>query len=47
MSSAQETFLANNTLTCVLRLCLGKETTVELRNEAFVSGRVVDVSAGI
>ena len=43
MSSAKETHLMPNTLAYVVRMCLGKVTTVELRNEAHVTGRVIDV----
>lgn len=43
MKSALETHLLHNNLSCVVRLCVGKETTVELRNEAFVTGRVIEV----
>ena len=42
-SSNHEKYLLNNTLACVASLCVGKVTTVELRNEAHVTGRVVQV----
>lgn len=32
-----------NTLSCVIELSLGKVTTVELRNESYVTGRVAEV----
>ena len=33
-----------NTLACVLKMCEGRVTTIELRNEAYVTGKVVAVS---
>ena len=42
-SSNHEKYLLNNTLACVANLCVGRVTTVELRNEAHVTGRVVEV----
>ena len=44
MSSAAEKHAKANTLSCVIGLCIGKVTTVELRNESHVTGRVVEVS---
>jgi len=38
-----ERFLKSSTLSCLLQACRGLRTTVELRNEAFVTGKVVDV----
>lgn len=43
MSTAKEKFLKVNTLACLVGQCVGHVTTVELRNEAFVSGKVVHV----
>ena len=43
MSSAKEQFLKFNTLSCLIGQCVGSITTVELRNEAFVTGKVVEV----
>lgn len=43
MTTAKEQFLKHNTLTCIVELCVGHKTTVELRNEAHVSGRVIEV----
>ncbi len=36
-------YLLLNSLASVLRMCVGKVTTVELRNDAYVTGRVVAV----
>ncbi len=44
MTSAAEKHARANTLSCVIGLCIGKVTTVELRNESHVTGRVVEVS---
>jgi hypothetical protein len=44
MSSAAEKHAKANTLSCVIGLCIGKVTTVELRNESHVTGRIVEVS---
>ncbi len=44
MQGTGDQFLLHNTLACVLRMCEGRVTTVELRNEAYVTGRVVAVS---
>lgn len=44
MSSAAEKHAKANTLSCVVGFCIGKVTTVELRNESHVTGRVVEVS---
>ena len=43
MSSAKEKFLKYNTLSCLVGQCVGHVTTVELRNEAFVTGKVLEV----
>ena len=43
MSSAKEQFLKFNTLSGLIGQCVGSVTTVELRNEAFVTGKVVEV----
>lgn len=43
MTSAAEKHAKANTLSCVIGLCIGKVTTVELRNESHVTGRVVEV----
>jgi small nuclear ribonucleoprotein (snRNP)-like protein len=43
MSSAKEKFLSVNTLAGVVQQCVGSVTTIELRNEAYVTGHVVDV----
>ena len=43
MSKAKELYLKTNTLSCVVALCRGYVTTIELRNEAHVTGKVVDV----
>ena len=43
MSSAKENFLKYNTLSCLIGQCVGYVTTVELRNEAFVTGKVMEV----
>ena len=32
-----------NTVACVLKMCEGRVTTIELRNEAYVTGKVVAV----
>ena len=32
--------MLNSTLACLVKLCQNKRTTVELRNESFVTGRV-------
>ena len=36
-----------NTVACVLKMCEGRVTTIELRNEAYVTGKVVAVRYGI
>jgi hypothetical protein len=43
MSSATEKFLSSNTLSFVVQLSVGRVTTVELRNESYATGRVVEV----
>ena len=44
MSRAAENHAKANTLSCVIGLCIGKVTTIELRNESHVTGRIVEVS---
>lgn len=41
MASAQEKAMMSTTLACLLPSLRNKRTTVELRNESFVTGRVV------
>lgn len=43
MSTAKEKFLKINTLACLVEQCVGHITTIELRNEAYVSGKVSQV----
>ena len=43
MSKAKEGYLIKNTLSCVVKLCVGREATIELRNDSFVTGYVVAV----
>jgi len=43
MTTAKEQFLKFNTLSGLVGECVGTITTVELRNEAFVTGKVVEV----
>ncbi len=43
LHGAGDRFLLHNTLSCVLRMCEGRVATLELRNEAHVTGRVVSV----
>ena len=43
MSNAAEKHAKANTLSCVIGLCIGKITTIELRNESHITGRVVEV----
>eukprot|EP00088_Acartia_fossae_P016073 TRINITY_DN18968_c0_g1_i1.p1 TRINITY_DN18968_c0_g1~~TRINITY_DN18968_c0_g1_i1.p1 ORF type:complete len:156 (-),score=25.39 TRINITY_DN18968_c0_g1_i1:169-636(-) len=43
MSKGQDKFLQATTLSGLLQSCRGKRTTIELRNEAYVTGKVVDV----
>ena len=43
MSSAAEKHAKANTLSCVIGFCIGKVTTIELRNESHITGRVVEV----
>ena len=43
MSKEANSYMRANTLSCVVELSLGKVTTVELRNESFVTGKVVEV----
>ena len=40
MSSAQERAILNSTLACLIKALTNKRTTVELRNESFVTGKV-------
>ena len=47
MSSAAEKHAKANTLSCVVGLCVGKVTTIELRNESHITGRVVEVNETI
>ena len=35
--------MIKNTLSCVVKLCVGSQTTIELRNDSFVTGKVVAV----
>ena len=44
MSKAAESFMAANTLSFVVGLSVGKVTTVELRNESYVTGRLTEVT---
>ena len=39
MTSAQERAILNSTLACMIKSMTGVRTTVELRNESFVSGK--------
>jgi small nuclear ribonucleoprotein (snRNP)-like protein len=41
--SSHEKHLMYNSLACIANLCLGKVTTVELRNESHVTGRITCV----
>lgn len=41
MSSAQERAILNSTLACLIKALTNKRTTVELRNESFVTGKIV------
>ncbi|XP_023337169.1 U7 snRNA-associated Sm-like protein LSm10 [Eurytemora carolleeae] len=41
MSMQQERYLKTSGLSCLVSACVGMRTTVELRNEAFVTGKVV------
>ncbi|XP_040564485.1 U7 snRNA-associated Sm-like protein LSm10 [Lepeophtheirus salmonis] len=43
MSSGREAFYFHNTLACILRGCLGSVTTIELRNDSSVKGRIIEV----
>ena len=40
MSRGQEAAMLNSTLACLVKMLQNKRTTVELRNESFVTGRV-------
>ena len=42
-SKKSDVFMRCNTLACTVELALGKITTVELRNESFVTGKVIEV----
>jgi len=41
MSSAQERAILTSTLACLIKSLTNKRTTVELRNESFVTGKIV------
>ena len=43
MSRGQEKATLNSTLACLLRTLHNKRTTVELRNESFVTGKVTPI----
>jgi len=43
MSQAADKYLSNNTLSFVISLSIGKRTTVELRNDTYVTGRIIEV----
>ena len=43
MSKEASSYMRANTLACVIELSLGKVTTVELRNESFVTGKITEV----
>ena len=40
MTAAQERAILNSTLACLVKSLTNKKTTVELRNESFVTGKV-------
>jgi len=42
MASAQEKAMQASTLACILPALRNKRTTVELRNEGYVSGKIVE-----
>ena len=41
MTAAQERAILNSTLACLVKSLINKKTTVELRNESFVTGKVL------
>ena len=43
MSSAQERAILTSTLACLIKSLTNKRTTVELRNESFVTGKVGNI----
>ena len=43
MSKEASSYMRANTLACVIELSLGKVTTVELRNESYVTGKITEV----
>ena len=43
MSRGKEDYLKNNTLSCVVAMCISEKTTIELRNESHVTGKIIDV----
>ena len=43
MSSAQERAILTSTLACLIKSLTNKRTTVELRNESFVTGKVENI----
>jgi len=45
MASAVEKSKTANTLVCLLKALVGRETTVELRNESSVRGTIIDVNS--
>eukprot|EP00041_Stephanoeca_diplocostata_P010196 m.162365 g.162365 ORF g.162365 m.162365 type:complete len:158 (-) comp18066_c1_seq1:292-765(-) len=44
-TTAQDLYRGENTLTCLLQGMQGIETTVELRNESTVSGKIISVDS--
>ena len=43
MSKAKESYSKANTLSSIVGLCIGHVTTVELRNDAHVTGKIISV----
>ena len=43
MSKAKESYTKANTLSCIVGLCVGHVTTIELRNDAHVTGKIISV----
>ena len=43
MSKAKESYSKANTLSSIVGLCVGHVTTIELRNDAHVTGKIVSV----
>ena len=43
MSKAKESYSKANTLSCIVGLCVGHVTTIELRNDAHVTGKIISV----